>query len=588
MNSFDWFLERLELARWESQTPGSRSGFFNCPIHGGSDSLHISEQNSAALVHCFGCSAGYSEVVEVLGGDTDEADEAPKAATLSIRRRTRGRVEDPKPVGPGDDQGEGTAGSTPARLHHKVKPLAWMAERCGLTLKTLLDLKLPLSETDDAVVFEFPNAKKIRGIGEGKKNKDFRWSGEDSPPLWPMPTEPGEEIVICEGEADAICLRASGLEAYSVTKGANSAVPSFVWDALRAAGVLRVRVLFDLDDIGRKGRDAAVEGAREAGLDARESRVVGILPLAGEKDPRSVVLRQGYPLKIEDDADEDDARLLSEVDAAVPASPLLGFLHPLEHTILYGDGGTGKGVIAAWMVAKLTKQTPRHFRVLVVDYEKHASHEWRPRVDSFRGDIDEVMILQPTRPIWEIAGWLRGQIERHQINYVVVDSVAYACVGQDVEASATAIRYSMAVGVMGVPVLSIAHVTKQDGDPKHPFGSVFWSNGARVTIAVSVQGDDPDSPRVMRNSKTNQRAPFPMVAVDWSWVTEQLPEDLTFRAAFRSARQATQAYVKEYGKNPTPEELEEFSGFVSKPNAIKQAKTSMTKVRVNRKKEDDT
>ena len=562
MYDFDFFAERLDLARWESQETGKRSGFFACPVGGGSDPLHISEQNSSVLIHCFSCDAGYDEVVAALD---DEQEVTP------VRIKRRGRVDDRQEgVEPA---GVETTGSTPVRLHQK--PLAWMAARCGLTLKTLKDLNLPLSETADMVVFEFPGARKLRGTGEGKKNKDFRWSGETAPPLWPMPETPSREIVICEGESDAICLRASGLEAYSVTKGANSETPAVIWESLYAAGVRLVRIVYDLDDAGRKGRDAAVLGARAAGLDARESRVVGIQPLLGEKDVRAVALREGYPLELEDDTNEDNATVLSAVTAATPGLSLLGFLHPLEHTVLYGDGGTGKGVIAAWMVAKLTRLKPKHLRILIVDYEQHAQYEWRPRVEAFGGNMDEVLIVQPTHPIWEIAGWLKGQIERHAIDFVVVDSVSYACVGQEVETSTTAVQYSMAVATLQRPVLSIAHVTKADLDPKHPFGSIMWSNGARVTIAVAVQGDDPDSPRVMRNSKTNQRAPFPMVAVDWTWVTDELPPDLTFKPAYKSARQATQAYIEVHGKNPSPEELEEFSGYVSNENAIKQAKVGL-------------
>ena len=580
MYDFDWFADRLDLAKWESQEAGSRSAFFGCPVHGGSDSLHISEKNSAALVHCFSCSAGYVEVVEALEGtDTEEPEE--KAAPVRIKRR--GRVVDLQSVEVEPDRVAGeTGGSTPPRLHQK--PLDWLATRCGLTRAQLEALDLPLSETADMVVFEFPNARKLRGMGEGKKGKVFAWSGDDSPPIWPLPDSPSREIVVCEGESDAICLRASGIEAYSITKGANSEVPSFIWEALVSAGVHIVRIVFDLDEAGRKGRDKAIEGARSAGLDARESRVVGIEPLLGEKDARSVALRLGYPLEIEDDTNEDDARMLSSVDAALPSLPLLGFLHPLEHTVLYGDGGTGKGVIAAWMVAHLTGRchsgkhtlSDRPMRVLIVDYEQHASHEWRPRVEKLHGDMDMVMILQPVRPIWEIAGWLRGQIERWEIDYVVIDSVSYACVGEEPEASTTAVRYSMAVAQLQTPVLSIAHVTKAEADPKHPFGSVFWSNGARVTIAMSVQGDDPDSLRILRNSKTNQRAPFPMVAVEWPWVMTDLPDDLTFRAAFRSARAATQAFIRAFNKPPTPEELLEFSGLETNENAIKQASHGMS------------
>ena len=41
LRDFDWFIDRLEVARWNSEAPGSRDALTNCPAHGGSDSLHV-------------------------------------------------------------------------------------------------------------------------------------------------------------------------------------------------------------------------------------------------------------------------------------------------------------------------------------------------------------------------------------------------------------------------------------------------------------------------------------------------------------------------------------------------------------------
>lgn len=211
--------------------------------------------------------------------------------------------------------------------------------------------------------------------------------------------------------------------------------------------------------------------------------------------------------------------MLSDVDPREPEPLLMDKLHAQEHTILYGDGGTGKGVIAAWWVAMLTRAG---HTVLVIDYEYHMNYEWRPRVEGFGGDMEMVAVLQPNRPIWDIAGWLRTQASAY--DYVVIDSVTYACVGEEVEKSVTATKYSMAINQLMKPVLSIAHVTKQDASPNHPFGSIFWSNGARVTINVSrLRPEDPESPRVLRNMKTNQRGPFRPVQIDWTWLDNDGP-----------------------------------------------------------------
>ena len=60
------------------------------------------------------------------------------------------------------------------------------------------------------------------------------------------------------------------------------------------------------------------------------------------------------------------ARLLSEITTA-PASPtLLGRLDPEGPTVLFGEGGIGKGIMAAWWIVGLVGLD---HRVLLVDYE---------------------------------------------------------------------------------------------------------------------------------------------------------------------------------------------------------------------------
>jgi hypothetical protein len=217
---------------------------------------------------------------------------------------------------------------------------------------------------------------------------------------------------------------------------------------------------------------------------------------------------------------------LSEIPAEEPRPLRLDRLDPDDHTVLFGDGGTGKGIVAAWWAARLSIEGEA---VLILDYEAHARYEWRPRVAAFGGDLDRVRILQPTEPIWDLADSIVDEVERVGATWLFVDSVGYACMGLEVEKSATAVRYSAAIAQIRLPTLSLAHTTKADADPAHPFGSVFWSNGARVTIGMT--GRD-DKPRILTNKKTNQRAAFPPVAIDWEWVETGLPHRLIERPLY--------------------------------------------------------
>ena len=244
---------------------------------------------------------------------------------------------------------------------------------------------------------------------------------------------------------------------------------------------------------------------------------------------------------------------LSDVPTSEPAPLRLGYLDPADHTILFGDGGTGKGVVTAWWVALLSLQGEL---VLILDYERHARFEWRPRVEAFGGDLNRVFIVEPTEAIWDVVDELAREVERVSATWLVVDSVGYACIGAEVEKSATAIRYSAAVAQIGLPTASLAHTTKSDADPRHPFGSVFWSNGARMTIGMTGVGRER---RVLTNKKTNQRAPFAPVAIDWDWIDSGLPSTLVERSVHLTV--GDRAYVA-LGENGSMT-IEELAAAVS-------------------------
>lgn len=562
MHDMNWFLERLEVAEWKDETPGSRDAMTNCPVCGSADNLHITEMNGKALVKCFsaGCNTQkfYSSLVEAL--DTGEvAIEAPSAV---VTNRSTGAL---------------------AATALSVSPLDWAASRCGMTRDQLDSLNLPLSEAEGDLFFEFEGTTttKSRKASDAKKKEIF-WQGTAHPPLWPIPVAPPEEIIITEGEFDAIALTLAHGEAYgvySITGGAGDVPDLQAWSALYALGVRTVRVVFDADAPGRKGAEEVLLAIRAAGLEGREYQPAGMLPLRDEKDARDVATRVGAEyLELIPRDTEDDAVPLSKVPSVPPAKLLEDYIHPTEHTILYGDGGTGKGVVAAHWTANLLRAGKV---ILLVDYEQHAQHEWRPRVETFlderpkshphghapddRDLLDKaVHIVQPTRPIWDIQDWLREQVRRVGADIVMIDSVTYACVGEAAEDSRTAIKYSMAINRLGCAVLSLAHVTKTDLNPKHPFGSAYWSNGARITVAISrKEPSDGASPRILTNHKTNQRGNEPLREVDWSWLDTALPRGgLTIGDVSQNLKQTVASaradLASTIGKEPTPKEVWEL------------------------------
>jgi len=513
MHDFDWFLERLEVARWNLNTPGSRDLHAGCPVCGGSDPLHVTEKNGKALVTCFSCGADYSKVVEQL-----ETVEETEAVAPDITRHRRSR----------------TGATESASVSRVDDPIAWYALYCGVDEAWLRTL--PVRATEDGWVSHFwshATVTKDRRPNSG----DRRWSpaGAANPRLWPeVPDVLPAEVWLCEGETDCIVLRAAGLPEVYTAGSASSPLTVDEMRSLKRRGVERVVIAYDSDKAGQKARDETVKSARAAEMGASVASLGD--PLTGcFKDWRDRWLSGEHDLPAVSSAGTDhDVWSLYDVEAATDKDLLLGRLHPLDHTILFGDGGTGKGVIAAWWVAEMStgRLCRRPMRVLVLDYEQHATHEWRPRVEAFDGDLHMVWIVQPSVPIWEMADDVRVMCEEYAIDYVVIDSVTYACAGTEVEKSSTAALYTLAIAQIKKPVLSLAHTTKVDDNPKHPFGSIFWSNGARVTIAVSAKGYD--EPRLLVNKKTNQAAPFKSVQIPWDWVNVSLPKELTEMPTSRS------------------------------------------------------
>lgn len=511
VHDMDWWLERLEVARTNSSTRGKRDVHAACPVCHGSDPLHLTEQNGRALLNCFNCNAKYDDIVSALEDAAEPpptivAEVTPEVASGAITKRRRSRtislVEAP-PI---------------------ADPLAWYAEYCGVDLEWL-KAEIPVRATSDGWIAHYWNVATVvkeRKAGTG----DRRWNptGATAPRLWPEVSDSlPEEIWLTEGETDCIVLRSLGIEAYTAGS-ASQPLSADEMKYLRSRDVARIVVAYDNDKAGAKATQETLSAAKECGLGVSIA-LLGDPLLGGPKDWRERHLSGDHTVPEIANHSAKEIWVLSDVEPAVTTKLLLEKLHPEDHTILFGDGGTGKGVIAAWWAAQLTR-LEHPLRVLVLDYEEHARFEWRPRIERFGGDLDAVHIWQPQEPIWDIASAVHTIIEEKKIDYVMVDSVVYACQPEEAEKSVTAAQYNDAIRQFRRPVLSLAHVTKADPEPKHPFGSMVWSAGARITIGISTVGPELDSPRKLRFVKVNQGGDNRPTQIDWSWVTGELPTTL--------------------------------------------------------------
>ncbi len=517
MRDFDWFLEHLEVARWNSNAPGKRDIHTNCPVCGGSNPLHVTETPDKTKVNCFNCSAKYAEIVEALGDDKSADDEEEIATPVVIRKK---RAGDPD-------------------------ALQILADYCGVDRSVVKALHVRDGGNGEPL-FDYPSgAVKRRHWTDEKK---YTWDVPTKPrPIWPYEDPMPEEAWFTEGETDAIVLRSRGITAYSLgsVTDTKNGVTVDEWREMADHGLQRAVIAGDADKVGREASKNRAAVALEAGLDVtvHSPTTYSLLTGKGAKDwrawhlahpvdvfPPLGVFRRSHVLSGEG--------WLSDFAIRSPLPLLLDYLHPTDHTILFGDGGTGKGVIAAQWIARLINELG--YVVLLVDYEKHSEWEWSPRVEAFGGDRDCIKVVQPAKAIWDDIDMILGGVDELRSRfpgkpiYMVVDSVTYACMGSKVEDSVTAARYTTTITQVGLPTLSLAHTTKTDADPKHPFGSVFWSNGARLTIGVSRKEGkmEPGTPRLLKGKKENGGAAFKSVEIPWDWsLSEKLPDHLDFLKA---------------------------------------------------------
>lgn len=274
--------------------------------------------------------------------------------------------------------------------------------------------------------------------------------------------------------------------------------------------------------------DLAYKAALEA--DDRDKYVMAYL--ATSKKLEQLERRLGTLPSQATTIDNLGLRSLGTISTAPPDPLLIERLDPEGHTILFGDGGIGKGTLASSWILQLARADRR---VLILDYENHPE-EWARRTfglgatEEIRADIGHIAPLTPhwhgpSGAIWDHQEHLRAIIEEHGYDCVVVDSIVPACGATNPSDPEAASQYAAAIEYLGVPTLSLAHVNRAK-DYSKPFGSAFWHNLARMTWSMEKEGDLV----LMKSRKANNYRRAAAQTIEVFWNEQGLPIQVDERA----------------------------------------------------------
>lgn len=180
----------------------------------------------------------------------------------------------------------------------------------------------------------------------------------------------------------------------------------------------------------------------------------------------------------------------SRADAYCVA-PLL----PLHETsILYGDGGSGKSLLALTLAVAVAGNValPWPLRAAVTGPVIYLDYETSKEEQAFRlqalanglllSSVPSVAYRAAYRPIADEISALKADVQRTGAVLVIVDSIAPACGGEP-ESADVILRFMNALRSLspGVTRLVLSHVSKADTEKRRakPFGSAFVRNLAR-------------------------------------------------------------------------------------------------------------
>jgi hypothetical protein len=215
-------------------------------------------------------------------------------------------------------------------------------------------------------------------------------------------------------------------------------------------------------------------------------------------------------------------------------------------SVLYGEGGLGKSLLALGMALSVTTGKPLFGEfpkvigpVIYADYEDDSSvHASRLKALRNGMNVEKGYPIHHVALISKVANAqaeLRRKVEQRNAVMLILDSIGMGR-GGDATGAEDTIRLFRALRSLDVPVLAVDHVTKDDkrsGKTDTPYGSVYTINSARLLWAgrLASQPNDPEKLINLENTKANHTQIHRPMALKVNYVNARTKDDHEYLSA---------------------------------------------------------
>jgi len=205
---------------------------------------------------------------------------------------------------------------------------------------------------------------------------------------------------------------------------------------------------------------------------------------------------------------------LADVEDSVGVQWMLKpVLQRRQTSVIFGDGDSGKSMIAAWWSVLLATGMPgpalipeKSSGILVLDYETD-EYTWRDRLVQICGGMEipvpeNIHYRYSSTPVADDIEDLADYVADLDIDFILIDSAAPA-VGEALNGD-DVINFFRSLRALGKTNLVIAHVAKE-AKQHEIYGSGHWRTQSRANYRVyaSRSNDTPDLGVILKNTKGN-------------------------------------------------------------------------------------